>query len=257
MRELVHEPMNTRSSAICSIGVPGSQVHVGERALGRLAVGGAVELLGRGHALGDGAHHAGVRAPGDLRGDRGGVDDDLGVELGALVGAQLAPARDRLVELLALRRARALAVGEPGEGGLVGRDHAGAPAALDRHVADGHAPLHRERLDRRAGVLDDVAGHAADAELAERAEDQVLGGDAEAELALVEDAHRARLVLDHALGGQSTCSTSLVPMPKASAPKAPWVEVCESPQTIVMPGWVTPSSGPITCTMPWRSEPSE
>ena len=38
----------------------------------------------------------------------------------------------------------------------------------------------------------------------------------------------------------STCSTSLVPMPKASAPKAPCVEVCESPQTIVMPGWVEP-----------------
>ena len=34
----------------------------------------------------------------------------------------------------------------------------------------------------------------------------------------------------------STCSTSLVPMPKASAPKAPWVEVWLSPHTIVMPG---------------------
>ena len=55
----------------------------------------------------------------------------------------------------------------------------------------------------------------------------------------------------------STCSTSLVPMPKASAPKAPCVEVCESPQTIVMPGWVMPISGPITCTMPWRREPIE
>ncbi len=44
-------------------------------------------------------------------------------------------------------------------------------------------------------------------------------------------------------------------MPKASAPKAPWVAVCESPQTIVMPGWVTPSSGPITWTMPCLSEP--
>ena len=28
--------------------------------------------------------------------------------------------------------------------------------------------------------------------------------------------------------------------------------VCESPQTIVMPGWVTPSSGPMMWTMPWR-----
>ena len=46
-------------------------------------------------------------------------------------------------------------------------------------------------------------------------------------------------------------------MPKASAPKAPWVAVCESPQTIVMPGWVRPSSGPITCTIPWRELPIE
>ena len=47
------------------------------------------------------------------------------------------------------------------------------------------------------------------------------------------------------------CSTSLVPMPCASAPNAPWVLVCESPQTTVMPGSVAPCSGPITCTMPW------
>ncbi len=52
-----------------------------------------------------------------------------------------------------------------------------------------------------------------------------------------------------------TCSTSLVPMPTASAPKAPWVEVWESPQTTVMPGWVRPCSGPITWTMPWPASP--
>ncbi len=46
-------------------------------------------------------------------------------------------------------------------------------------------------------------------------------------------------------------------MPNASAPNAPWVAVWESPQTIVMPGWVTPSSGPMMCTMPWRAEPIE
>ena len=49
-----------------------------------------------------------------------------------------------------------------------------------------------------------------------------------------------------------TISTSLVPIPKASAPNAPCVEVCESPHTIVMPGWVSPSCGPMTWTMPWR-----
>ena len=40
-------------------------------------------------------------------------------------------------------------------------------------------------------------------------------------------------------------------MPKAMAPNAPCVEVCESPQAMVMPGCVSPSSGPMMCTMPW------
>ena len=52
-----------------------------------------------------------------------------------------------------------------------------------------------------------------------------------------------------------TCSTSLVPMPKARAPNAPWVEVWLSPQTIVMPGSVRPCSGPITWTIPWWGSP--
>jgi len=43
-------------------------------------------------------------------------------------------------------------------------------------------------------------------------------------------------------------------MPKAMAPKAPWVEVCESPQAIVVPGWVMPCSGPTMWTMPCLPE---
>mmetsp|Transcript_2298 Transcript_2298/g.6848 ORF Transcript_2298/g.6848 Transcript_2298/m.6848 type:complete len:521 (-) Transcript_2298:189-1751(-) len=50
----------------------------------------------------------------------------------------------------------------------------------------------------------------------------------------------------------STCSTSDVPMPNASAPNAPCVVVCESPHTIVVPGNVKPCSGPTTCTTPCR-----
>ena len=52
-----------------------------------------------------------------------------------------------------------------------------------------------------------------------------------------------------------TCSTSLVPMPKARAPKAPWVEVWLSPQTMVMPGCVHPCSGPMMWTIPWLASP--
>jgi hypothetical protein len=52
-----------------------------------------------------------------------------------------------------------------------------------------------------------------------------------------------------------TCSTSLVPMPKAKAPNAPCVEVWLSPQTMVIPGCVRPSSGPMIWTMPWPGSP--
>ena len=50
----------------------------------------------------------------------------------------------------------------------------------------------------------------------------------------------------------STCSTSDVPMPWASAPKAPCVEVWLSPHTTVVPGSVKPCSGPMMWTIPWR-----
>ena len=53
----------------------------------------------------------------------------------------------------------------------------------------------------------------------------------------------------------STCSTSLVPIPNASAPNAPCVAVWLSPQTIVIPGCVSPSSGPMTCTIPCSRDP--
>ena len=43
IRELVQEPMKTRSGATSVIGVPGLQAHVGERALGRFAVGRGVQ----------------------------------------------------------------------------------------------------------------------------------------------------------------------------------------------------------------------
>ena len=54
----------------------------------------------------------------------------------------------------------------------------------------------------------------------------------------------------------STISTSLVPMPNATAPSAPWVEVWLSPHTMVCPGRVRPDSGPITCMIPLRGSHS-
>ena len=104
------------------------------------------------------------------------VEPDLAVEMRAVVGRQRLPIGARHVPGLALRRARPVL--DIGEGGLVGRDHAGAGAALDRHVADGHAPFHRERADHLAGIFDDMTGAAGGADLADDGEDHVLRGDA-------------------------------------------------------------------------------
>ena len=99
-----------------------------------------------------------------------------------------------------LRRARAAL--DIFEGLVVGRDQAGAGAALDRHVADGHAPFHGERFDRLAGIFDDVAGAAGGADLADDGEDDVLGGDAVLQRAVDAHAHVPGLLLDQRLGGE-------------------------------------------------------
>ena len=49
----------------------------------------------------------------------------------------------------------------------------------------------------------------------------------------------------------NTISTSDVPIPNATAPNAPCVEVWLSPHTMVIPGCVNPYSGPIMCTIPF------
>src|SRR3546814_5816542 len=88
------------------------------------------------------------------------------------------------------------------EGHRIGGDQAGAGTGLDRHVAHGHALLHRQRCNGGAAVLDDMTGAAVDADGADHVQDQVLGGDPGAELAVDGDRKRLRLALQQALRGQ-------------------------------------------------------
>ena len=53
----------------------------------------------------------------------------------------------------------------------------------------------------------------------------------------------------------SACSASVDPMPHASAPTAPCVQVWLSGATSVSPGSTSPSSGDTTWTMPWSGWP--
>ena len=156
---------------------------------------------GSGHRRRERRALARVGAPGDERARVSAASRiDLGVELGVVVGAQARPVLDGGVPLGALRRV--VAALQIGERRLVRRDHAGARAPLDAHVADRHAALHRHLLEHRAAVLDHVALAAAGAGLGDDGEDDVLGRDAVGQLAVDGDRHRLRPVHGQRLGGE-------------------------------------------------------
>ena len=91
-----------------------------------------------------------------------------------------------------------------GDFGLgVGRDQPGARARLDRHVANGHPPFHRQSADRRARIFDHMASAAGCADLADDREHDILGADPLAEHAIDGDPHILGLVLDQGLGGKN------------------------------------------------------
>ncbi len=88
-------------------------------------------------------------------------------------------------------------------GGFVRCDQTSARAALNRHVADGHAAFHRQIADRFAAIFDDIAGAAAGTGCADHGQSDVLGGHARAQFAGDLDLHIFGLFLDQGLGGQN------------------------------------------------------
>ena len=154
----------------------GAEIHVRERAAGGLALR-RLEGIGIRHGAVDRHALRRVRAPRDVAAAAPTRRAHLAIERGAVVGRQRAPVVERALPVRALRRVRPLL--DVRERRVVRRDHPGARAGLDRHVADGHAAFHRERADRVAAVLDDVADAAARRRCcAMIAEDHVLRRDA-------------------------------------------------------------------------------
>src|SRR5204863_8023130 len=83
-----------------------------------------------------------------------------------------------------------------------GCDHAGARAAFDGHVADGHASVHGKRADGFATVFGDVAVAAGDASFSDDGEDEVLCGYALGTLSMHKNVKRLRPRLHEALRGE-------------------------------------------------------
>ncbi len=166
--------------------------------------------------------HLGRGAPGHLRLHLRGVDLDDRVELGARIGDAASASRSRR-RSTSRRRRRERAALHVGDGLVVHGDQAGARARLDRHVAHRHAAFHRERADRGAGELDGVAGAAGGADPADHRKHDVLGGARRAAARPRTSRACSSPSSARSVCVASTCSTSLVPMPCASAPKAPCV----------------------------------
>ena len=101
-----------------------------------------------------------------------------------------------------VRRRRARATGDIIDDLVVGRHQRDARAAFDRHVADRHAGLDPQRVDRLACKFDGMADRAVGADAADHFHDQILGGDTGREGPVDRDAHRFEAAIDQRLGGQ-------------------------------------------------------
>ena len=126
----------------------------------------------------------------------------------------------------------------------------GSGAPLDRHVADRHPLLHRQRADRVAGVLDDIADAAVHADLADDAEDQVLRREAGRQRADELEQHRPRL---GAAAGSASRGRARPPTCRSRrrARRTRRASTCGCRRRrSSCPGCVRPSSGPITWTIP-------
>src|SRR6266481_1271541 len=178
-------------------GRAGFEPHVFESAFRGFLIVEILEVMRIGNAGGDAGDHSRIGAPGDLRSNLLRLQLDLHVKVGAAIALEQLPALDGFLKRFAARNKRPAF--EISEGGFVRRDHAGARAALNGHVADGHAPVHRKGANGFAAVFRDVAVAAGDARFSDDGKNQVLCRDALGPLAMHENVQRLRARLHEAL----------------------------------------------------------
>ena len=177
----------------------GLQVHIFQRTFHRVDLA-AFEVLGRRDNRSDWQHVFGRGAPSDDRRDVFALQCDDLVPMSVFVREERFPPVHRCFPLGTLRRMGAAFT--VFERLFIRRDQAGARAAFDGHVADGHATFHRQVADRFTAIFDDVAGATGGAGLADDRQGDVLGRDAGAQLAGDLDLHVLALALDQRLGGK-------------------------------------------------------
>src|SRR2546427_1686095 len=149
------------------------EAHVFQRAFRGLLIVEILEVVRIGDARGDAGDHAGIGAPRDLGSDLLGVELHCHIKFGIFIGMKLFPAVGGFLERFTARDK--WAAFEIRESGFIGRNHAGARAAFDGHVAHGHAAVHGKGPNGFAAIFGDMAVAAGDAGLSDDGEDKVLG----------------------------------------------------------------------------------
>ena len=166
------------------------------------------------------------------------------IEAGTLVAVQRPPVGHRGIPLARLWCKRAPF--QVLDSGLIDGDEAHPCTGLDGHVAQRHAGFHRQPANRTAAKLDGITCSA-------RRTDSAQSWPAQCPWR----SRPCRACPQHEAAWSSTFSATDTAWPAHARPRryrypapcsrnAPCVLVCESPQTTVMPGNVTPFSGPIT-----------
>jgi len=161
----------------------------------------AFEIVGAGYRGRDRQHVFGAGAPGDNRLNVFALERNNQVKRGTFIGEQRLPIFNCLLVLTRFRGVRTAF--DILKRGLVRRDQTSAGAAFDGHVADGHTTFHRQIADRFATILDDIAGTATSAGLANHRHGDVFGGHAGHQLAGDLDLHVLGLLLDQRLRCQN------------------------------------------------------
>src|SRR5207249_10768224 len=117
------------------------------------------------------------------------------------VARELVQACKRGVPTCVFRRERT--AGEILGGRFARREETGARTRLDRHVANRHSLLHAQRANSRAGVLENLTGGAADADLRDDGENDVLCRNTDRKHSVDAKLHVARLALEQCLGSEN------------------------------------------------------
>ena len=209
---------------ICNLGAR-RQRHVFQRAFRRPSIRVVLDFRRVGNSCRHRHHHARVCAPGYKRlqtSQHRSRSRDQRSHPASVASVLPVIARPRSQSFVGRRKSATLQVSERC---FVRRNHSRARAGFDAHVAERHAAFHRKRAHGFTRVFNDMSGRAVGSNLSDDSQRQIFRSYS---FRLIFRDVRTSIVRGLFCGRHcvaSTCSTSLVPMPKASAPKAPCVLV--------------------------------